>query len=757
MRLLLALALALALTAPDAAAQKRLTLEAIHASSEFSPAGFQGGRWAESGPVVTYVEQTETGTDLMSYNLETDAREVLIDGTDLFAPDTGERIAIEDYAYGPDGRRVLLYTDSERVWRLNTKGFYYVLDTATGEVTPLSDRSAGFQMFAKLSPDGRHAAFVRERNLFLVDLETGAETALTTSGGEGTIINGTSDWVYEEEFGLRDGWRFSPDGRHIAFVQLDETDVRDFAMTDLRGQYPAYERFRYPKAGETNSEIRVGVVDVTQANPTPRFFDTDTWNEGGEETEYIPLMGWTPGGEVWMFRLNRDQNDLDVLYGDPQTLAVTTVLEETSDTWLDVETGFSDLDVGALTYLDAERMIWISDRDGYRHLYLYATDGTPLGRLTEGDWDVTDFLGADREAGLVYYVSTAQGSTERHVYRQRVDLEAGRALAPPERLTDGDGWHGADLSRDRRYFIQTASTLGAPTVVTLRRADGSLVKTLQDNAELSGRLAEYNLGTAELTTVPGADGTPLNALLIKPDGFDPGREYPVLMYVYGGPGSQQVRNAWLGGRYLWHHYLAQELGVVVAVVDNRGTGGRGRAFKNVTYKRLGEIEAQDQIAAARHVAALPWADEDRIGIWGWSYGGFMSLMAMTYGDGPDVFRMGMSVAPVTDWRLYDTIYTERYMSTPQRNPDGYALSPIGLAENLDEDADLLIVHGDFDDNVHFQNAIQMADALQAAGKQFDLMVYPGRNHGIYGGTTRLHLFTLLTDYVREHLAAPARL
>jgi dipeptidyl-peptidase-4 len=757
MRLALLAALALSLAAaPTALAQQRLTLEAIHASSEFNPAGFQGGRWAESGPVVTYVEAREDGTtDLMSYNLETDARAVLIDGSNLIAPDTGRPIQIEDYAYGPDGARVLLYTDSERVWRLNTKGFYYVLDTASGEVTALSDRSAGFQMFAKLSPDGRHAAFVRERDLFLVDLQTGQETALTTSGSPGGIINGTSDWVYEEEFGLRDGWRFSPDGRFVAFVQLDETNVRDFAMTDLRGLYPEYERFRYPKAGETNSEIRVGVIDVSQARAEPRFFDTDTWNEGGEETEYIPLMGWTPGGDVWMFRLNRDQNVLDVLYGDPQSMAVQTVLREQSDTWLDVETGFSDLDVGALTYLqNGEQMIWISDRDDYRHLYLYDNDGTPLGRLTEGDWDVTDFLGADEAAGLIYYVSTAEGSTERHVYRQRVDLAAGRTLSAPERLTDGDGWSTADLSRDRRYFIHTVSDLDTPTVVTLRRSDGSPIKTLQDNAELAGRLSDYALGTAELTSVPGADGTGLNTLLIKPSDFDPAREYPVLMYVYGGPGSQAVRNAWLGSRYLWHQYLAQELGVVVAIVDNRGTGGRGRAFKNAVYKRLGELEAQDQIAAAQHLAAQPWADEDRIGIWGWSYGGFMSLMAMTYGDGPETFRMGMSVAPVTDWRLYDTIYTERYMSTPQRNPAGYALSPIGLAPNLDEDADLLIVHGDFDDNVHFQNAIQMADALQAAGKQFDLMVYPGRNHGIHGGTTRLHLFTLLTDYVREHLAQP---
>ncbi len=752
---LLALCTLLATSADDAHAQQRLTLDAIHASNTFSQQGFQGGRWAESGPVVTYVEKTDDGTNLISYNIETDTREVLIVGERLIAPDTGNPIQIEDYAFGQSGRRVLFYTESERVWRLNTKGLYYVGDTTTGEIVPLSDRSKGLQMFAKLSPDGQRAAFVRNRNLFVVDLATGAETALTTDGADGTIINGTSDWVYEEEFGLRDGWRWSPDGQYIAFVQLDETNVRDFAMTDLRGQYPTYERFRYPKAGEANSEIRVGVVDVTQSSPSPRFFDTDTWGEGGEETEYIPQIGWTPDGDVWMFRLNRDQNQLDVLYGDPASLGIQTVLAESSDTWLEVETGFSDLDVGALTYLrDGEHFIWISERDGYNHLYLYANDGTPVGRLTSGDWDVTEFLGADEEAGMIYFVSTMEGSTERHVYRQRVDLVNGEASASPERLTPDAGWNGADLSRDRRYFIHTRSTINTPTIVALRRTDGALVKTLQDNSDLAATLDTYAMGSTEMTMTPGADGTDLNTLLIKPSTFDAAREYPVLMFVYGGPGSQQVRNAWLGDRYLWHQYLAEELGVVVAVVDNRGTGGRGRDFKNVTYKRLGEVEALDQIAAAQHLAALPWVDEDRIGIWGWSYGGFMTLMSMMYEEGPETFRMGMSVAPVTSWGQYDTIYTERFMSTPQKNPDGYALSPVGLAANLDEDAALLIVHGDFDDNVHFQNAVQMADALQAAGKQFDLMVYPGRNHGIYGGSTRLHLYTLLTNYVREHLAEP---
>ncbi len=745
------------LTLP-AQGQQKLTLQDIHASRTFSGEGFQGGRWAQDGPVVVYVEQEGEATSLMSYNLETDARTKVLDGRVLQGADVDRTIAIEDYAYSDDGGKVLIYTDSEPVWRLNTKGYYYVYDVAKQSLTPLARRAKGFQMFAKLSPDGTRAAFVRDRNLFMVDLATMQESQLTFDGSEGGIINGTSDWVYEEEFGLRDGWQWSPDGQFLAFIKFDESNTRDFAMADLRRQYPDYVRFRYPKAGEVNSEVQVGVINV--ATKAVRFFDTNTWQAGGDEHEYIPLLGWTPalegGAKVWMFRMNRDQNNLDVLYGDPATMAVESVLNEQSNTWLEVETGFSDLDVGALTYLrDGRHFIWVSERDGNRHLYLYENDGTLVRQLTSGPWDVTNFLGADEEAGILYFISTQESSIERHLYRQQVDLSgtAGTQQArTPEKITSRPGWHTINLSRDRRYYIDSYSNITQPTVVTLHRADGALVKTLTANEELIGTLAAYNLPSPEFTQTPGADGTLLNTMVIKPSDFDASKQYPVLMYVYGGPGSQTVRNAWGGSRHLWHQYLAEELGVIVVAVDNRGTGGRGTAFRTATYKNLGQLEAADQIAAAQHLAALPYVDESHIGIWGWSYGGYMTLMAMLAEGGPQTFTMGMSVAPVTDWRFYDTIYTERYMSTPQRNAAGYdAGAPIRLAANLADNQDLLLVHGDLDDNVHFQNTVQMADALQAAGKQFDLMVYPGRNHGIGGGNTRLHLFTLLTDYVRDNL------
>ncbi|HMB89601.1 MAG TPA: DPP IV N-terminal domain-containing protein [Rhodothermales bacterium] len=747
------LILSVAPTSAQQADRPTLTLEDIHASNTFSGDSFRGGRWADEGPVVWYIEQDrDTGaSNLISYNLETDERTRLIDGTKLDARDVGKLIQIEGYAYSKDGSKVLLYTDSERVWRQNTKGFYYVYDTTEHTLTPIADRDKGFQMFAKFNPQADAVAFVRDRNLFVVDLDTMEETQLTDDGSEGGIINGTFDWVYEEEFGLRDGWSWSPDGSKIAFFKLDETNTRDFAMTDLRELYPTYERFRYPKAGETNSEVQVGVIDM--ATKAISFVDTDTWESGGDEHEYIARMGWTPeiDGEskVWMFRLNRDQNDLDFLYADAGDNTVETVLNEQEDTWIDVEND-------KLTFLDdGEHFVWQSETSGYNHLYLYNNDGTLVTPITSGPWDVTGFEGIDEATGTAYFTAAIESPLERHLYSIKIDMEGSgeeESMASPVKISDQPGTHGINMSGDLNYYIDSYSNATTPTTVTLYNAQGEEINVLEDNQELIDKLATYNPPAPEFTQVPGADGTMLNAYLIKPADFDPNKAYPLLMYVYGGPGSQTVRDAWGGSRYLWHAYLADSLDIIVASVDNRGTGGRGKDFKSDTYKRLGDLEAKDQIAAAQHLGSMDFIDADRVGIWGWSYGGYMTLLSMLYEDGPETFKLGVSVAPVTDWRLYDTIYTERYMSTPQKNEEGYTMgAPQQYADRMHEDQKLLIIHGDFDDNVHFQNTVQMANALQDANKQFELMMYPGRNHGIYGGTTRLHLFTLATNFIRENL------
>ena len=766
MRLRLPLLLVLVLAAPLAQAQsaaKSLTLETLFASPEFRSEGFRGGRWAESGAtLLSITTDREAGTSsLVERDLTTGETRTLIDGAGLQKPDGEGLLQIEDYATSADGSKTLLYTDSERVWRQNTKGYYYVLDNASGALMPVASRDAGFQMFAKFDPAAERVAFVRDRNLYVVDVATGEERALTTNGGPGAVINGTFDWVYEEEFGLRDGFRWSPDGRYIAFFQLDESATRDFQMTDFRTLYPETTAFRYPKAGETNAEVRVGVVEV--ATGETLFFDTDTWMEGGDETEYIAGMGWTPAldrdgyANVWMLRLNRDQNEVDLLYGDPTSGDIDTILEEENDSYIEVETGFSDVATGTLTYLaDGEHFVWRSDRDGYGHLYLYENDGDFVTQVTSGPWDVTDFHGVDERTGMAYVTTTAEGPLERHLYRVAVPFP-GRALptngGDPVRLTRGAGWHSADVSRGFDYFIDYYSTSTSPPTVALYRTDGERVETLVDNAALAERLAAYDLPAAEFMTVPAADGTDLNAYLIRPRDFDPSRAYPLLIHTYGGPGSQEVRNSWGGTERLWHHYLAETYGILVAGVDNRGTGGRGKVFKTLTQNRLGILEAEDQIAAAQHFGAMDFVDAERLGIWGWSYGGYLSLLAMTYGEGPETFHAGIAVAPVTSWRQYDTIYTERYLSTPQKNPEGYDLgSPTTYAENLRDDQHLLIVHGDADDNVHVQNTMAMVDALQTAGKPFDMMLYPGRNHGIYGGNTREHLFMLLTRYLAENLA-----
>ncbi len=728
-----------------------LTLEDIHASGMFVSASFQGGKWAGEGPVATFVEQDGEVAHLIRYDLETEQREFLVDGAKLYAPDVERTIGIDEYAYSPDGSAMLIYTDSEQVWRYNTKGYYYLYDLSTQRLTPIARREDGFQMFAKFSPDGRRVAFVRNRDLFVVDLADMSERRLTDDGGPGKIINGTSDWVYEEEFGLRDGWVWSPDAARIAYVQLDESNTREFVMADLRAQYPDIVRFRYPKAGEANSEIRVGVVDVVSG--ARRFFDTGTWRTGEDDPEYIPSLGWTPEVDgmsyVWFFRLNREQNRVDVLYGSPEDMSTRLVLREENDTWIDVETSFGDLAGGTITYLDDDRhFVWMSERDGYRHLYLYENDGAFVRQLTHGAWNVTNFHGIALDRDALFFTATAASPLERHLYR----ISFRDPDAEPVRITERPGSHGIDMSPDLRYYIDRFTNVRTPLAATLHKADGTSVKVLEDNTALRERLAEYNLPEPEFIEAPGSDGTMLNAWMLKPTDFDASRQYPLLLYVYGGPGSQTVQNAWGGSRYLWHAYLVEEYDMVIASVDNRGTGGRSKDFKSATYEKLGIPEAEDQIASAKHFSTLPYIDADRTGIWGWSYGGFMTLMSLLYGDGPDTFELGVSVAPVTSWRQYDTIYTERYMSTPQRNEEGYRNSaPVTWADRLRDNQDLLIVHGDLDDNVHFQNTVQMADALQQAGKQFDLMMYPGRNHGIYGGMTRLHLYTLVTGYIADNL------
>ncbi|MFC2133533.1 S9 family peptidase [Bacteroidota bacterium] len=711
---------------------------------------FQGGAWADEGPIITYIDRSrETGaTNIVSYNLEEDEYTTILDGSNLHAADVDRLINIEEYQYSSDKTKVLLYTDSAPVWRLNTKGFYYIYDIDEETLTPIGSRDKGYQLFAKFSPDGKYVGFVRKRNLFVVEIETMSEIQLTTNGSENGIINGTSDWVYEEEFFLRDGWAWSPDSKYISFVQLDETEVSEYNIINYLPHKPTILNYKYPFAGEKNSNIRVGLIDMTTKEID--FLETDTWLPDNEENEYIPRFGWTPeiNGKsyCWMFRMNRDQNRLDLLYADPATGNVKVTLSEDSETWVEIE--FNN--ISKIYFLnDNEHFIWLSDKDGWAHLYLYKNSGEYVRQITKGNWEVTAYHGADLDEGLVYFNSTAETPVERHLYSVGLLEDTGEPL----KITEKSGWHAVDMSSDFKYYVDSYSTHENPRIVTLHRNNGQIVKTLVDNAPLFETIEQFNMPDWEFFTVPGADGTELHAFMMKPHDFDPNKKYPLLMYQYGGPGGQSVNNQFDPFFGMFHSYIVESLDMIVACVDNRGTPGYGKKFLSANYKAVGTLDPEDQIAVAKQWGDLPYIDKEKIGIWGWSYGGYNAYMSMVKYDGPSTFKYGIGIAPGGEEDLYDTIYTERYMLTPQKNPDGYAeSSPINFVDGLADHQRLLIIHSDMDDNLHYQCTVRLISALQKAKKQFDMMIYPGGNHSLRGTGNRFvfsHLFTMMSNYIKR--------
>lgn len=704
---------------------QQLTVERVYASDEFRTRGAALDFHTDGESVVVY-ETAGDAVDVWLEGIRTGERERVIEGRVLVPEGASTPIRIESVSFTDDRSRALIFANSERVWRFNTLGEYYVLDMQTGRLTPVS--TTGKQMFAKLSPDGTKVGFVRNNDLFVRDLGAGTETRLTTDGAE-NIINGTTDWVYEEELGLRDAWRWSPDGTRIAYWRFDQTPVETFYMIDDLALYSELIPLRYPKAGTENSSVQIRVVDISSgAARTITQVDGDS---------YLPRMDWMGTNELLIQRLNRHQNRLEVLRADTRSGEIGTLFVETDSAWVDVD---DDL----IWFDDSRRFLWSSERDGWNHLYVYGRDGRVQRQLTQGEWDVASVLGVDERGGFVYFTAARPTPMELHLFR--VPLRGGRI----EKLTQEPGTHRITMSPRFTYYVDTWSRASDPPTTRLFSTDGRLSRTLAENSAVAQRIDQLGLQPPEFFQFQTTDGVTLNGWMIKPADFDPSREYAALLYVYGGPGSQTVTDSWGGARYLWHQLLA-ERGIIVVSVDNRGTGARGRDFKKVTYLNLGEYETRDQAEAARWLATQPWIDGDRIGIWGWSYGGYMTALGMMNSDR---FAVGVSVAPVTDWRLYDTIYTERFMRTPQENAAGYDNSPVHKAESLT--GELLLIHGTGDDNVHFQNTVQLANTLQAAGKQFDLMVYPNRTHSISGGNTTLHLFTMITDWLVEKLADAER-
>jgi dipeptidyl-peptidase-4 len=718
-----------------------LTLDRIYSSGEFSPQFPGAFRWMPDGTAYTKLEQsttTEGGQDLVRYEAATGSRRVLVPAG-RFVPEGSESpLRVEGYSWSPDGTQLLIYTNSARVWRANTRGDYWVLRVESGQIRKLGgEGKPSSMMFAKFSPDNRKVAFVREHNIFVEDLASGAITQLTSDGSR-TTINGTFDWVYEEEFGLRDGFRWSPDSRLIAYWQLDATGIRDYLLLNTTDSlYSFTVPIQYPKAGTQNSAARVGVIPVTGG--------TTTWMqiEGDPRNNYIARMEWSGNStEIVIQHLNRLQNTLQIMLGNATNGGVRTVLTERDSAWVDV--------VDDLRWLDTDRRFtWVSERSGWRHVYVVSRDGNTVSPVTSGPFDVDRILQIDERSGWVYFIASPDNPTQRYLYRARLN---GRGN--PERLTPAGqaGAHQYSLAPGARWGMHTWSSFTTPPSTELvQLPQHRTVNVLASNDSLKVRISRLRRGESRFFRVSAGPGVELDGWVMFPPGMDSTRKYPLLFHVYGEPAGTTVDDSWGFSEYLWHLMLTQQ-GYIVASVDNRGTPSlRGRDWRKVVYRKIGVIASVDQAGAATTMKRWPMVDSTRIGIWGWSGGGSMTLnMMFRY---PDIYRTGMSVAPVPDQRLYDTIYQERYMGLPQENEADYREgSPITYADRLK--GNLLLIHGTGDDNVHFQGTERLINALVKANKAFTMMAYPNRTHGIFEGEgTSLHLRNLLTRYLHENLPA----
>jgi len=731
------------------ATSSRLTVERIFGSREFAARGAGQLRWLDDSTYVALQANPQQNdvAELVRFNARTGAREVLVPSTSLTPNGASAPLDVEDYFWSPDHKRLLIFTASERVWRENTRGDYWVLDLASHQLRKLGgDAPQSTLMFAKFAPDGGRVAYVRQNDLYVEDVVGGAITRLTRDGSR-TIINGTFDWVYEEELSLRDGFRWSPDGKSIAYWQLDASGVKDYDLiNDTDSLYSFVNPVQYPKAGTTNSAGRIGVVAATGGATTWLAIDGDPRNE------YLARMDWAGlnnSSELLIQRMNRPQNEIDVLLADARTGTVKTILVERDSAWVDV--------VNDVRWLDKDRVFtWMSERNGWRRMYSVSRDGTTIKALSADSMDVTHpafafgaqaVLGTDATGEYVYHYASPQNPTQLYLYRTSLKRPGATTRVTP---ADQPGTHSYSISPNGRYAVHTWSAFGTPpTVELITLPDHRRVRVLQDNAELRARVAGLELGPREFFRVDIGDGVKLDGWMIKPPGFDQTKKYPVLFEVYGEPAAQTVTDSWGGGGFMWHLMLSQ-MGYVVISVDNRGTPApRGRAWRKAIYKRMGVLNGADQAAAAQAIAKWPFVDSRRLGVWGWSGGGSTTLNVMF--RTPDVYRMGMAVAPVADLHYYDTIYQERYVGLPQENPEVYRVgSPVTFAGQLK--GDLLVVHGSGDDNVHYQNTEALVNALVKANKPFQLMVYPNRTHCICEGEgTSMHLYSLLTRYLTEHL------
>ncbi len=714
-------------------------------------------RWQDDGSGYLALEPSPTKknfVDLVRYDAATGQRSVKVSAEQLTPSGAKDPLAVEEFAMTGDEQKILIFTNSERVWRSNTRGDYWVLDLKGSSLRKLggADAKPSTLMFAKFSPDGQRVGYVRENNVYVENLSGDNKITKLTTDGSRYIVNGTFDWVYEEELFCRDGFRWSPDSKNIAYWQLNSEGVKEMQLIDnTSALYPKLITFPYPKAGETNSAARVGVVSA-DGGPT-RWFEVP----GDARNNYLPRMEWAGAGEVVIQQLNRRQDTNIVMLGDVRSGKVRPVLTEKDEAWVDIAWGDIDWDRTGIARGDVEwvdngkRFLWASERDGWRHIYSVSRDGKDVKLITPGNYDVITVERVDAQNGWVYFLASPQNATQRYLYRVRIDGN-GKEGGNEERLTPASatGIHSYNVSPRGDFAIHFYSTFNTvPVTEVVRLPQHEVARTLIDNKAVQERLAKLKPTATEFFKVDIGEGVQLDGWMIKPPDFDPQKKYPVLFHVYGEPWGQTVLDRWGGRDRLWHTMLAQQ-GYLVMSVDNRGTPApRGRAWRKIVYRKMGIVNSGDQAAAARAVAKWPFVDPARIGIWGWSGGGSSTLNAMfRY---PDVYSTGVSVAPVPDLHYYDTIYQERYGGLPQDHPDEWKQSsPITFANGLK--GNLLIIHGTGDDNVHYQGTEALINALIAANKQFSMMSYPNRSHGIYEGPgTQRHLFGLMTKYIKERL------
>ena len=709
------------ITAFCSAQTKEITLDAIW-NGTFRTEGMQSLHAMNNGKQYAVLNHENGSSTIEVYDYKTLSKvETILSSSQL------EGIAgFSDYTFSKDERKIVLATEVESIFRRSTLGVFYVYDIKDKTLVKISDDKI---QEPTLAPDGTKVAYGFNNNLFVKDFDTNQITQITFDGQKNQIINGITDWVYEEEFAFVRAFEWNSDGTHIAFIRFDETKVPEFSM-DMYGNglYPDQSVFKYPKAGEANAIVSLHIFDlklkkVNDVKVSKPYADF-----------YIPRIKWTNDANVLSAQYtNRHQNELDLWMVNANDMTSVLVLAEKDKAYIDVTDN--------LTFLKDNSFIWTSEMDGYNHIYHYSKAGKLINQVTKGPWEVTDYYGFDEKNNSVFYQSVENGSINRDVYAIRING------TNKNRLTQNEGTNSADFSADFTYFINSYSSATTAPEYSLHTAkDGKLVTGIKNNIEVKKDLEAYNLPSKEFSTI-SVNGNELNMWMIKPADFDESKTYPLFMFQYSGPGSQSVKNTWNSANDYWYYYLAKQ-GYIIACVDGRGTGFKGADFKKVTQNELGKYEVEDQIQAAKQLGGRGYIDQDRMGIWGWSYGGFMSSNALFKGN--DVFKMAIAVAPVTSWRYYDTIYTERYMTTPQENPSGYdENSPIHHVDKLK--GNFLLIHGSADDNVHVQNTMQMVEALVQANKQFEWMVYPDKNHGIYGGNTRLHLYTKMTNYIKENL------